>query len=62
MFSITSATGIVQDLCYLVDALISLGQWTGWHEFVISSKKAKHQVVLGIDFLRSKKVLNTNDT
>jgi hypothetical protein len=55
-FSITSATGIVQETCFVVDLELKLTGWSGMCKFVISHKAAKHDMVLGIDFLRREHV------
>jgi hypothetical protein len=55
-FEITSATGVVRETCLVFVFKLSLGNWIGSCKFVISYKAAKHDMVLGIDFLRREKV------
>jgi hypothetical protein len=55
-FSITSATGIVEEDCFIVTLNLMLDDWSGPCQFVVSHKAAKHDMVLGIDFLRRESV------
>ena len=63
-YSITSATGVENDWCYRIIANLGLGSWSGNHEFVVSNKVSKNNMVLGRDFLKSRKVVvdHGNDT
>ena len=56
-FSITSATGKVEELCYVIDVELVIGTWRGPSRFVISRKAATHDMVLGRKFLKDHNVL-----
>jgi hypothetical protein len=57
LFNITSATGMVQEFCYLLKLEISIGGWSGTVQFVLSSAVNKHMMVLGRDFLKRRNVI-----
>jgi hypothetical protein len=56
MFSITSATGRVEELCYVICLNIKLNNWHGKSLFVVSHKAATHEMVLGRRFLKDNRV------
>jgi hypothetical protein len=56
-FSITSATGVVDETCSVINVELSVSAWRGSCKFVVSHKAAKHDMVFGIDFLRQECVV-----
>ena len=63
-FSITGATGVVKDKCYLMEASIGIQNWNGPARLVVSHAVQKHDIVLGRDFLSANKAIvdHGNDT
>ena len=53
VFLIKGATGVVKDHCFLIKASISIGDWQGIQEFVVSKAVSRNDMVLGRDFLRA---------
>jgi hypothetical protein len=42
-----------EEICVLANLKIRIGDWCGWHSFIISKKLGKEHAILGADFLNS---------
>ena len=51
-FKIIGATGAVNSKCCIATCNFELGNWSGQHQFVISDRVTRYDMVLGRDFLK----------
>jgi hypothetical protein len=54
---IRGATGAVQETCVLATLSVSIGRWSGEHEFIVTEGIVDKQVILGRDFLKKNGVV-----
>jgi hypothetical protein len=51
-----------EEVCVNADVKIKIGNWFGWHSFIISKKLGKEKAILGADFLNQHDYVKTNNT